>query len=224
MRILIVEDEIFSANYLKETLINMGYEVVASVDNATDALYLCQQLKPQIILMDIMLKGPISGAEAALKISTLNPDIAIIFLTAYSQKEMIDYAVASKAFAYLLKPYRIEEIAAALRLAKKHLDNIPAPNPFIELVDDFRFNIQDRKLYHAYEEIELTPNSRKLLEILCQTPDTFVSSQKIVSYIWGPVGSLEALRALIYRFKKKISPNLIESSIKKGYKITTRSF
>jgi len=221
MRVLIVEDEIFSANYLKDMLEKLGHTVIAITDNAEEAYQLCKTKNPQIVLMDIMLKGAVSGAEVALKISDDFPHIVIIFLTAYSDKEMIEYAVESKAFAYLLKPYRIKEIDATMQLAKTHLFPTPPPSKKIRLENGYLYDLEKKKLYLHDHEIWLSPNMRKLLDILCEHKGDFVPSQRLVQYIWGETRSSDALRALIYRLKKMTTPNLIQSSIKKGYKIST---
>lgn len=121
MRIVIVEDDVIPANYLKKILELEGHEVIAMIASGVEAIEVAKREKPDLIFMDVMLKDHISGAEAATKIHYAYPEILIVFLTAYSDKEMIDYAVESEAFAYLLKPYRDQEILATLKLANARL-------------------------------------------------------------------------------------------------------
>ena len=79
--ILIVEDESVTALDLKFTLEDLGYEVVGIADTAEDAINLAAELSPDLTIMDIHLKGEMTGIEAAKKISELN--LPVIFLTAY---------------------------------------------------------------------------------------------------------------------------------------------
>ena len=119
--ILIVEDELISAEYLKEMLENDGYRVLNIVDSAEEAISQYKSINPDLVLMDIMLKGNISGSEAALKIKQYNSEAKIIFLTAYATDEMLNYAVEAEAYGYLMKPYREKEILATIKLAFTHV-------------------------------------------------------------------------------------------------------
>jgi len=91
--------------------------------NATlskEAIEQCKLFSPDLVLMDIMLKEQMSGCEAALQIKQYNQQIEIIFLSAFADREMIDYAVDCEACGYLMKPYRGNEIMATIRLALSH--------------------------------------------------------------------------------------------------------
>jgi len=122
MNVLIVEDEPIPAEYLK-TIIESAdeFKVVDIVDNEDDILKAIHINKIDVIFMDIMIKGSMSGAEVALEVKNIKDNILIIFMTAYSEEEMIEYAAEAGAFAYLLKPYRPDEITATLALARKKL-------------------------------------------------------------------------------------------------------
>jgi len=229
LRALIVEDEIFSANNLKNIVSKQNIEVISIVDNAKDAIALCKKKKPELILMDIMIKGAMSGVEAAVEIKHhVSDEIAIIFLTAYSNKEMIDYAIDANAFAYLLKPYREGEIFATLELLKAKLKTpkkIEIINKSIVfLKNDYHFDIDKNSLYVEGNELAISKHSKRLLHILCKNSHSYVSSEELIQYIWqeSDSGSLEALRSLIYRLKHLTKVSFINNNKKVGYKIIKR--
>lgn len=131
--VFIVEDDLLSAEYLKEILIKENYDVFDIVDTGEEAVQKCKTIQPDILLMDIMLKGQLSGSEAAVEIKHFHPECKIIFLTAFAEPEMVDYAERSKAYAYLMKPYREKEILATIRVILTQ-DHIPSPEKETDLI------------------------------------------------------------------------------------------
>lgn len=105
-KILIVEDEAISALFLEACLEKLGYDVIDTVDNGSLAYQKCLEYSPDIVIMDIQIKGDIDGIETANRIYS-DLSIPIIYLTAYSDNNTLDRAIKTGSFAYLLKP--IEE-------------------------------------------------------------------------------------------------------------------
>ena len=102
--IMIVEDEAITAMDLRFTLEDLGYKVIATVDNGYDAIDTAAELCPDLTIMDINLKGEMSGIEAAEKI--LEFDLPVIYLTANSDDATFSRAVAnSSAYAFIPKPF-----------------------------------------------------------------------------------------------------------------------
>jgi len=225
VRALIVEDEIFSANHLRYIVKDMGIEVVNIVDNSKDALEACKKLKPDMVFMDIMIKGSISGVETAVDIEhNISKDILIIFLTAYSDDEMIEYATRSNAFAYLLKPYRKGEIVATIKLAEAKLNkNISkkhnVDSKIIHLIDGYSFDMKISKLFRDSKEVPISKKMQKLLFILCKNKNIYTDSQDIIEYIWQHDVSIDRLRSLIYRLKHITKINLIKNRSNIGYSV-----
>ena len=107
--ILIVEDEAITALDLKFTLIELGYEVVGTVDTGQDAIDTAAELCPDLTIMDINLKGKMNGIEAAKKILELN--LAVIYLTANSDETTFQEALEhSSASAFISKPFNKDSI------------------------------------------------------------------------------------------------------------------
>jgi len=116
IKILIVEDEYIIANDIQTSLENMGYEVCGMAASGEKALALTKKLSPDLILMDIMLKGDMDGIETAAMIRETD-DISVIFLSAYSDDGILDRAKQTLPFGYLIKPFRDRELKAAIEMA-----------------------------------------------------------------------------------------------------------
>jgi CheY-like chemotaxis protein len=115
-RILIVEDEALTVLALKHELADLGYEIAGDANTAADALRGAEDNRADLVLMDIQLDGGISGVAAAAAIRG-HLDIPVVFLTAHASADTIARAVESGAFGYLLKPYTVPELKAAIDLA-----------------------------------------------------------------------------------------------------------
>jgi len=113
-KILIVEDEKIIAKDLELRLIQMNYEVVASVSSGKEALATLRSHEVNLILMDIMIDGDIDGIETAELIHQ-QMDIPIIYLTAYADEKTFERAKLSDPFGYLLKPFQERDLDLTIR-------------------------------------------------------------------------------------------------------------
>lgn len=215
---MIVEDDLVSAEYLREILKRKGYEIVDIVDTGHEAIHKCQTLSPDLILMDIMLKDNVSGSEAALKLHNDHCTAKVIFVTAYAEEEMLDYAVRSKAYGYILKPYREEEIFATVRLALSH----DAPEErreqnVIPLKNGYTFHLDTQRLFLHDKEVPLAKKKRKLLEILAKNRGHSVTNEQLCLHVWGSIQNFSTLRSLVYRIRNEIGEDMIVSVNGLGY-------
>lgn len=115
-RILIVEDEALAALDMQYLLMDNGYEVIDPVDCGEQAIHMAQEKRPDLILMDIMLSGQMTGIQAA-DIIREQFNIPIVFLTGQSDNRTIDQALTAEPFGYILKPYKDQEILTTIRMA-----------------------------------------------------------------------------------------------------------
>ena len=115
-RILVVEDESIVARDIRNMLLGLGYKVTAVVSDPKEAIKSAKREQPHLVLMDIMLKGDISGVEAADKIySGLN--IPVVYLTAYADETTLQRAKKTEPFGYLLKPFEERELKSTIEIA-----------------------------------------------------------------------------------------------------------
>jgi len=221
-RVFIAEDDLLSAEYLKKILQDAGYEIAGMSDNAEDTIKRCKALKPDAVLMDIILKGPLTGTEAALKIREYIPSCKIIFLTAYAEKEMVEYAEMSKAYAYLLKPYREKEILATLKVALSHdgRRSETEKRELIELKNGFFFDTANRRLLKNGKEVPLTSKKLRLIELLAKNKNSTVSNEQICLEVWHELKSDNTLRSLIHRFRNAIGDDIITNVNGVGYTVS----
>lgn len=115
-KILIVEDELIAAESLSLDLNKLGYEVMGIVTSGEKAIEKTIATNPDVILMDIHLKGKMDGIHTAEKImETFH--IPIIYLTAYADVETIERAKATNPYGYLVKPYKLVDIRTTISMA-----------------------------------------------------------------------------------------------------------
>jgi len=115
-RVLIVEDEALIAEELRQRLSHRGMHVVAAVNSCDAAIEHALRHRPDAILMDVRLKGAPDGIEAARRIRD-HIDVAIVYLTAHSDRSTIERAKETSPDAYVLKPFQERELLVALEMA-----------------------------------------------------------------------------------------------------------
>lgn len=114
--ILIVEDEPVIALDIKRRLINQGYGVAAIADSIETALAAAERHCPDLVLMDIHLRGEVDGIVTADRMRT-DFRIPVIFLTAHADQATLDHAKASQPFGYIVKPFETHDITSAIEIA-----------------------------------------------------------------------------------------------------------
>ncbi|MFH1039359.1 MAG: response regulator [PVC group bacterium] len=115
-RIMIVEDEGIVARDLEKTLLRLGYEVTAVVHSGPEAVRRAVREKPDLVLMDIVLPGEMDGIAAAAQIRA-RANVPIIYLTAYADNEILQRAMVTTPFGYILKPFRERELYTNIETA-----------------------------------------------------------------------------------------------------------
>ncbi len=115
-RILIVEDEPIVALDVQKRLQFLGYETPLVVPSGEDAVRGVQEVRPDIILMDIMLQGELDGIEAAQRIRE-QYNVPVIYLTAYADQDILNRAKITEPFGYILKPFEDRELQTCIEMA-----------------------------------------------------------------------------------------------------------
>lgn len=123
--VLVVEDESIVALDICQGLKRYGYGVFGPVATGEAAIQKAKELRPDVVLMDIMLKGPMDGIQAASQISDMT-NIPIIFLTAHADKTTLERAKITEPYAYVVKPFEDSALHAALEITLyKHQSLVP---------------------------------------------------------------------------------------------------
>ncbi|MBP6497065.1 MAG: response regulator [Campylobacteraceae bacterium] len=216
-KILIVEDELIAAEYLKMILEKKGWSVVDIVDNGMDALSSIRKYNPHLVLMDIMIKGAKSGCEVAIDIRNIST-CSIVFTTAYADDEMISYAMDAKADGYIIKPYNEREIVATISLLNGKQKN-GNTTKISKIVGGFYFNHETNLLYKNGEIIKIGPNGLKLIQTLCDHKNSCVSYEKLYEMLWDDEINLKKLQMVIYRIREICQIDFFENINGIGYQI-----
>lgn len=141
IKVLIAEDEPIVRMDLRELLEGQGYQVIGEASDGQSAIDIARREKPDVIIMDIRMPG-MDGIEAA-KILTEEEIAPLIFLTAYSDKELVEKAKEVGVIAYLVKPYKETDLFPAIEMA------IARFKEFLQLkqeVKDLEEALETRKL------------------------------------------------------------------------------
>ena len=116
INVLVVEDESIVSKDIQHSLKKLGYNVVGASSTGEKAIELAGEERPDIILMDIMLKGDMNGIEAAEKIKELY-SIPIVFLTAYADESTLSKAKITEPYGYILKPFKEIDLHTTIEMA-----------------------------------------------------------------------------------------------------------
>jgi two-component system, LytTR family, response regulator LytT len=155
VKILIVEDEVLIAEYIKELLGDEGFACVKTVHDQEHAIMLLRSFCPEIILMDININGYHTGIELA---DIKNPEAEVIFLTAQNDLATMQKALATNPVSYLTKPVRKTDLMAAIQLV---LHKKKAPSLTIKDGYDVIKIKQDDILYVKSDNVYLDIHTKR---------------------------------------------------------------
>ena len=159
IRVLLVDDHAVVRSGLAGFLLAFDdLKLVGEAASGEEAVSLCRQVQPDVVLMDLMLPG-MDGAEATRAIRERCPDIKVIVLTSFQEEELVQRALQAGAISYLLKNVSVDELAEAIRAAVAGQPTL-APEA-------------TRALIHATTkspgaEIDLTPREQEVLALMVQ--------------------------------------------------------
>ena len=139
--VLVIEDELELGQNIQDLLVYLGYEVPGIIDNGKDALTFLKDHKPDLILMDIQIKGDIDGISLCHKIKSIY-DIPVVYLTAFSDTPFLDRIASYQYEGYLLKPFTLDELKSAIHLGlSKKGSKIPKSSKSVITIKDKGFTI-----------------------------------------------------------------------------------
>lgn len=137
-KILIVEDERIVAVDLKNRLTKLDYQITGLAADSDKALTLINQDPPDIILMDIRIQGGLDGIETAALLQRTH-SIPVIYLTAYSEQQTLNRAIATKPYGYLLKPFSDRELHITIQVS---LERFASDTQFRKNEQHFRLALE----------------------------------------------------------------------------------
>jgi two-component system, response regulator PdtaR len=173
-RVVIAEDEAIIRLDLKEILQEEGYDVVAETSRGDEAVDLVREHLPDLVILDIKMPGQ-DGLTAAHQIHEITRDTAILILTAFSQRDLVERARDAGVLSYLVKPFQKSDLvpaievalgrAAELRTLSEHASSLEETLETRKLVDRAKGRLMDSfgmKEGQAFRWIQTTAMSRRL--------------------------------------------------------------
>lgn len=181
-KILYVEDEVFLAKIVSETLQDRGYEVVLENDGGRAVTDFVKE-KPDVCVLDVMLPNK-DGFTIADEIRDRDAQVPIIFLTAKSQTSDVVNGFKLGANDYIRKPFSIEELIVRIENVLKNKST-----PLVETeevqIGAFTFNLRRQTLSHPNEQRKLSYRESELLKLLYGNHDKIVERSEILTLLWG---------------------------------------
>jgi DNA-binding response OmpR family regulator len=183
VKILYVEDELFLAKIVKESLDSRGFDVIMESDGAK-VLTSYRMNKPDICVLDVMLPNK-DGFELAEEIRKLDRDIPILFLTAKTQTEDLVKGFSLGGNDYIRKPFSMEELIVRINNALRRKTDTPVKNENSLQVGKFSFQVNRQVLANDKEERKLSYRECELLRLLVENRDRIIDRKEILNLLWG---------------------------------------
>jgi len=181
-KILYVEDELFLAKIVSETLQGRGYNVVLESDGAK-AINVFSREVPDVCILDIMLPNK-DGFTIADEIREMNEAVPIIFLSAKSQINDVVNGFKMGGNDYIRKPFSIEELIVRIDNVLKN-KNVVTEEAEEVSIGKYRFNLRRQTLSHSSEQRKLSYRESELLKLLYNNRDKIVERSEILTLLWG---------------------------------------
>ncbi len=177
IHILVVEDERIVSMDIKNSLTRLGYSNVSLASSGEEALDMISSVEPDLVLMDILLRGPMDGVETARKVRE-RYDIPIIYITAYADEMTLQRAKVTEPYGYILKPFQERELHTTIEMALyKH-----------KVENELREN---EERYRRFFEEDLTG------DFISSADGLILACNKAFAYIFGFASTEEAMKSSI---------------------------
>lgn len=215
-KVLYVEDEIFLAKIVSETLHSRGYDVIMESDGAK-VLAKFELTKPDVCVLDVMLPNK-DGFAIADEIREKDAKVPIIFLTAKSEVGDVVNGFRLGGNDYIRKPFSMEELIVRIEnvLRKKNA----APEEIAEevTIGKYTFNTKRQVLSSEQEDRKLSYRESELLKLLYENRDKIVERREILNLLWGSDSFFNSRNLDVYITKLrnylKVDPTLEILTIK----------
>lgn len=233
-RVLIVEHSQQQAANLQINLQASGFYVIGSTSQADEAVRICADLEPTLVLMDSSLSGAMKGTEAARQIHR-RFNIPVVFLTSSEEEAADSDTCRSWPYGYLLRGCQDQQLADTLKsvmrlsqtekAAEESCGSVASNAPMIRVSE-----VGIYPLYSGYVQIDqrsvrLTPKEQKFLDLLGRNQGSVVSFERIFSEVWDHrVNGFQPLRILVHRLRRKLGTgDSIENVFEMGYRLNIMS-
>jgi len=178
-RVLVVDDDPALAEMLTIVLRGEGFETTV-VSDGTRALPAMRELKPDLVLLDLMLPG-MNGIDVCKGIR-VESNVPVVMLTAKSDTVDVVLGLESGADDYVVKPFKPKELVARVRARMRRTEEEPAET--LE-IGDLAIDVSGHEVSRGGESISLTPLEFDLLVALARKPRQVFSRETLLEHVWG---------------------------------------
>lgn len=219
-KILFVEDEkAIRENYV--AYLKMFFNEVIEAEDGEKAYKLYKSEKPDILIVDINIPK-LSGLDLLEKIRETDHNTKAIVLTAYTDKTFLLKAISLQLTKYLVKPVSRKDLKDALETTVSELlkYNISLIHK-IDLIENYSWDFQLKELKHHNTIIELSSKEKTFLNLLLSYKNRVFTYNEIFEQVWGYDEdiSINGLKNMVKRLRKKLPENTILNIFNEGYKI-----
>jgi len=217
LSVLLVEDEKNLAQLLHNA-IGDHFAQFRLASDGEEGLQKALEHKPDIVITDINMPR-VNGLEMSTQLHAKYPNLPIVILSAYSEKEYLLEAIDIGISKYLIKPFDPDELlevicSLAEKLEKSHR---------ISLMPPFQFDRNSKKLFRDQVMVRLSRRENLFIDHLLASPNHFLTTENIKTALWDEDNvSDERLRVFINRIRQKTDPSLIENIVGQGYVLQTK--
>ncbi len=241
-RIVIVEDDEITSLNLNMSLQKQGYSVVGVCDNAQEAKHKISANNPDLVIVDISLDKSNDGIDLA-RIIKEKYNLPFIYLTSYSDDDIISQAKRTEPYGYILKPFEPNTLHATIQMAlfkfsqenkykndnnSQKVDNLnlekllyakrDSDKAIVSFAQEYHLDINLCETYYKGVKIKLTKKENAFLRLLIAQLGNVVSFEQAMNYVWEESGATEnSVRTLVWRLRNKLPTDIIESSSGMGY-------
>jgi len=242
--IIIIEDDEITALNLKLSLQKHGYNITAICDNAEDAKDSIHSSLVNIIIIDISLQESNDGIELAKTIRQ-EFNLPFIFLTSYSDEDIISQAKKTEPYGYIVKPFDPNSLHATIQMAlfkyevenerkndinslqidKTNLEKLlyskrDSDEPIVPFGEHYHLDISICETFYHGKKIKLTKKENAFLRLLVAQLGLIVSFEQAMNYVWDDSGATEnSVRTLVWRLRNKLETDIIKNASGIGYYI-----
>jgi DNA-binding NarL/FixJ family response regulator len=197
IRLMLADDHRMLREGLRRSMSEQGFDVVGEAGDGDQAVKLAEQLRPDVVLMDVTMPG-VDGVEATRQIRAAMPEIRVVMLTMHADQEVLAAAIRAGASGYLVKDCSTAEIAAAVRMAVSG-ETALSPQLAASMLDEVR-RLDSAQAFGAPEEERvITRREEEVLQLIadgCSTPEVaerlYISQKTVKNHLASIYQKLDA--------------------------------
>jgi len=216
LKVLFVEDEEKIRINIQEA-IGEEFALFETASDGLNGLQKYKDIKPDIIVTDIEMPH-LNGLEMVARIRKISPDVPVIILSAFSEKEKLFQAIDSNVSKYIVKPIDIDELLEVISDLSNKFDY----QHLIELSMGYTYDSLQKKLYLNDDFITLTKKEVLFIDILVENKESYAKNDDLYKKVWNDSCSGTTVRTFVQRLRNKTNKDFIENVSGLGYKISKR--